>query len=139
MQQGRFLTRMTVLAYKNAISQFSAVFWAAVYAEVGIQLTPAISAYAQDYNVLFAEQDGSRSTAQIQAFDDTWKWGQEAELTYTEMVESGEQVSFAMQAFRTVLGESEMLAYLAMMAPRLVEFPRRPYLQATWTVGGNGR
>jgi site-specific DNA-methyltransferase (adenine-specific) len=29
-----------------------------------------------------------------------------------------------MQAFRTFLGESDMLAYLAMMAPRLVELQR---------------
>jgi site-specific DNA-methyltransferase (adenine-specific) len=28
----------------------------------------------QDYNVLFAEQDGSRSAAQIRAFEDTWRW-----------------------------------------------------------------
>jgi site-specific DNA-methyltransferase (adenine-specific) len=28
----------------------------------------------QDYNVLFAEQDGSRSAAQIKAFEDTWRW-----------------------------------------------------------------
>src|SRR5262245_53413964 len=28
----------------------------------------------QDYNVLFAEQDGTRSTAQIMAFEDTWRW-----------------------------------------------------------------
>ncbi|HEX7375878.1 MAG TPA: restriction endonuclease [Pirellulales bacterium] len=28
----------------------------------------------QDYNVLFAEQDGSRSAAQIKAFGDTWQW-----------------------------------------------------------------
>ena len=30
----------------------------------------------QDYNVLFAEQDGSRSAAQIKAFEDTWRWDQ---------------------------------------------------------------
>ena len=27
----------------------------------------------QSYNVLFEEQDGSRSAAQIQAFEDTWQ------------------------------------------------------------------
>ena len=40
------------------------------------------------------------------------------------MVEAGGRVSQAMQAFRTFLGESDMLAYLAMMAPRLVELRR---------------
>ena len=40
------------------------------------------------------------------------------------MVEAGGRVSQAMQAFRTFLGENDMLAYLAMMAPRLVELRR---------------
>jgi len=78
----------------------------------------------QNYNVLFQEQDGSRSAAQIQAFEDTWQWDQAAAAAYQEVVESGGQVSRAMQAFRTVLGESDMLAYLSMMAPRLVELRR---------------
>jgi site-specific DNA-methyltransferase (adenine-specific) len=29
---------------------------------------------SQDYNVLFAEQNGTRSAAQINAFEDTWGW-----------------------------------------------------------------
>jgi site-specific DNA-methyltransferase (adenine-specific) len=28
----------------------------------------------QDYNMLFVEQDGTRSAAQIEAFEDTWRW-----------------------------------------------------------------
>src|SRR5438067_5263567 len=79
----------------------------------------------QDYNVLFAEQDGSRSAAQIKAFGDTWQWDQGAARAYQEVVEQGpEQVSKVMQAFRTFLGENDLLAYLAMMAPRLVELRR---------------
>lgn len=78
----------------------------------------------QNYNVLFAEQDGSRSAAQIQAFEDTWRWDEAAAATFEEVVESGGQVSLAMQAFRTVLGDSDMLAYLSMMAPRLAELHR---------------
>ena len=78
----------------------------------------------QSYNVLFAEQNGSRSTAQIQAFEDTWQWDQTAAGAYQEVVEMGGGVSRAMQAFRTCLGESNMLAYLSMMAPRLVELKR---------------
>ena len=79
----------------------------------------------QDYNVLFAEQDGSRSHAQIKAFQDTWRWDQAASAAYEEMVEKGpEKVSRTMQAFRMLLSESDMLAYLSMMAPRLVELCR---------------
>jgi len=86
----------------------------------------------QDYNVLFAEQDGSRSAAQIKAFGDTWRWDQAAAAAYEEIVEGGGRVSQAMQAFRTFLGDSDMLAYLAMMAPRLVELRR--VLKATGSI-----
>ena len=48
---------------------------------------------AQDYNVLFAEQDGTRSSAQIQAFQDTWKWDTSAAMAYAEVVEAGGQTS----------------------------------------------
>jgi len=78
----------------------------------------------QDYNVLFAEKDGHRSAAQITAFKDTWEWDEEAARSYEEVVEQGGRVADAMRAFRTLLGGSDMLAYLAMMAPRLVELRR---------------
>ncbi len=78
----------------------------------------------QNYNVLFEEQDGSRSASQIKAFGDTWEWNLEAAKAYKETVELGGSVSQAMQAFRTFLGENDMLAYLSMMAPRLVELRR---------------
>jgi len=78
----------------------------------------------QDYNVLFAEQNGSRSAAQIKAFKDTWQWDQAAAAAYRDIVERGEKPSQVMQAFHTFLGESDMLAYLAMMAPRLIELHR---------------
>ena len=79
---------------------------------------------SKNYNVLFQEQDGSRSASQIHAFEDTWQWDQAAAAAFDEVVEAGGQVSLAMQAFRTILGESDMLAYLSMMAPRLVELRR---------------
>jgi len=78
----------------------------------------------QDYNVLFAEQSGAKSAAQIKAFEDTWRWDQGAAAAYEAVVETGGRVSHVMQAFRTFLGESDMLAYLAMMAPRLVDLRR---------------
>jgi DNA modification methylase len=78
----------------------------------------------QDYNVLFAEHDGTRSAAQIKAFEDTWEWDQSAAEAYQEVVEWGGKVSRVMQAFHVFLGPSDVLAYLAMMAPRLVELRR---------------
>ena len=78
----------------------------------------------QDYNVLFSAQDGSRSAAQIKAFEDTWRWDQAAAEAYEETVDAGGRVALVMQAFRTFLGQSDMLAYLSMMAPRLLELHR---------------
>ena len=88
-----------------------------------VYLDPPFNSNAS-YNVLFAERDGSRSAAQVKAFGDTWQWDQGAVSTYEEVVEAGGQVSQAMRAFRTLLGPSNMLAYLSMMAPRLVELRR---------------
>jgi hypothetical protein len=72
--------------------------------------------------------DGSRSAAQIKAFEDTWRWDQAAAEAWQEVGETGGRVSQVMHAFRSLLGESDMLAYLAMIAPRLVvplRYPRR--------------
>ncbi len=78
----------------------------------------------QDYNVLFAEQNGARSKAQIRAFKDTWRWDQGVARLYEEIVEAGDNVSQAIQAFWTLLSGKDMMAYLVMMAPRLVELRR---------------
>ena len=89
----------------------------------------------QDYNVLFQERDGSRSKAQIKAFEDTWRWDQEAAEACRDVVENApEAVSKAMQGFQTFLGENDMLAYLAMMAPRLVELRRVLPLTVSLTI-----
>ena len=88
-----------------------------------VYLDPPFNSNA-NYNVLFAERDGTQAAAQIKAFDDTWRWDDGAARAYADVVEAGGRVSQAMQAFRTFLGESDMLAYLAMMAPRLVELRR---------------
>jgi site-specific DNA-methyltransferase (adenine-specific) len=88
-----------------------------------VYLDPPFNSNA-DYNVLFAEEDGSRAAAQIEAFGDTWRWDQAAAAAFQETVEQGGDVAKAMVAFQTLLGDSNMLAYLAMMAPRLVELRR---------------
>lgn len=78
----------------------------------------------QDFNVLFAEHDGTRAAAQIKAFEDTWGWDEAAERAFLETVETGGRLSVALQALRALLGASDMMAYLAMMAPRLQELRR---------------
>jgi len=78
----------------------------------------------QNYNVLFKEKNGSASAAQIRAFEDTWEWTLETEAVYRDIVEAGGTVSEFMQGMRAFIGTNDMLAYLSMMAPRLVELRR---------------
>ncbi len=88
-----------------------------------VYLDPPFNSNA-NYNVLFAERDGTQAASQIKAFEDTWRWDASAARAFEDVVEAGGRVSQAMQSFRTFLGATDMLAYLAMMAPRLVELRR---------------
>lgn len=77
------------------------------------------------YNVLFSYESGEESEAQIAAFEDTWHWNQAAEETYHHLVtEAPDRVSRMIAALREFIGPSQMLAYLVMMAARLVELHR---------------
>jgi site-specific DNA-methyltransferase (adenine-specific) len=78
----------------------------------------------QDYNVLFAERNGTRSAAQVEAFTDTWTWNEEAAGAYQEAVERADGPARALRAPRDLLGTTDLLAYLSMMAPRLIELRR---------------
>ena len=88
-----------------------------------IYLDPPFNSNAT-YNVLFAQKDGSQSSAQIQAFEDTWQWDENAVRIYEEEVEKGGPVADALRAFYLILGGSNMMAYLTMMSPRLMELRR---------------
>ena len=88
-----------------------------------VYLDPPFNSHAA-YNVLFAEKNGSRSEAQLHAFKDSWAWDHVAAECYQDAVEAGGTVADAMISFRKLLGETPMMAYLAMMAPRLVELRR---------------
>src|SRR3989337_2406204 len=87
-----------------------------------IYLDPPFNSKAT-YNVLF-EEHGEKAAAQVKAFTDTWEWNSEARAAYEEIVEAGGKTADTMKAFRTMLGGSDMLAYLSMMAPRLIELRR---------------
>ena len=89
-----------------------------------IYLDPPFNSNAS-YNVLFKEQSGERSAAQITAFEDTWHWGWESETAFREVVQSGpEKLSRLLQATREFLGRNDMMAYLVMMAQRMIELHR---------------
>lgn len=79
---------------------------------------------AQDYNAFFHEKDGSAAASQIKAFEDTWHWDTDAARVYRELTEQPGKACDVMQAFYTFLGGNDMMAYLTMMAPRLIELRR---------------
>src|SRR4051794_39319728 len=87
-----------------------------------VYLDPPFKSNA-DYNVLF-EEKGTGAAAQIAAFEDTWEWNADSAAAYQEVVEAGGDVARTLRAFRSMLGDTDMLAYLSMMAPRLVELRR---------------
>ncbi len=92
-----------------------------------VYLDPPFNSNA-NYNVLFKEQSGEASPAQIRAFTDTWEWTQEAERTYEQEIITNPgtpaNVKEMVSAFRQFIGSNAMMAYLVMMAPRLVELRR---------------
>lgn len=91
-----------------------------------IYLDPPFNSNAS-YNMLFKDKSGDQSEAQIQAFDDTWVWGIQAEQALDDIMRC-EDVPFKLQqlmpALKSFLGLNDMMAYLAMMAVRLVELHR---------------
>ncbi len=89
-----------------------------------IYLDPPFNSQAT-YNVLFRSTSGEQSRAQIEAFDDTWHWGDEAELAFDGVMTSGNSDAAEMlRAMRSFLKENDMMAYLAMMCVRVLELRR---------------
>ena len=87
----------------------------------------------KNYNIIFQPKTGEikGATSQREAFKDTWEWGPEAELEYTELITGtltteppGQKLIDLMKAMRGYLAECPLLAYLCMMAPRLLEMRR---------------
>ena len=79
----------------------------------------------RSYNVLFRNESGQESEAQITAFDDSWHWNAAAERTYHDLVTAApEHVGQMIGALRQFIGNNQMMAYLVMMAARLVELHR---------------
>lgn len=89
-----------------------------------IYLDPPFNSRA-DYNILFRNPTGERSQAQIEAFEDTWHWSDEAEAAFDDVMRGRDHnVADMLRALRSFLGENDMMAYIAMMTVRLVELHR---------------
>ena len=79
----------------------------------------------RDYNLLFKSPKGHQSEAQITAFEDSWHWGEQAEREFDEIIHgTNTDLAMLMPALRSFLGENDMMAYLTMMANRLIEMYR---------------
>jgi len=89
-----------------------------------IYLDPPFNS-SRNYNVLFKDEHGTESEAQIEAFEDTWHWNLEAEHTYTDLLtEAPDHVAKMIESLRDFIGTNQMMAYLVMMAARLIELHR---------------
>lgn len=80
----------------------------------------------RNYSVIFGRNRAvDESAAQIQAFEDTWRWTHTTEVLIGDLSNTAPQrVADALSAYYTLLGESEALAYLANMTPRLLQLYR---------------
>lgn len=89
-----------------------------------VYLDPPFNSNAS-YNVLFKAHSGKGSQAQIEAFEDTWDWGPHAEAAIEDVIKSGNpDAANLITAMRKFLGDNAIMAYLAMMAVRLIELHR---------------
>ena len=89
-----------------------------------VYLDPPFNSNAT-YNVLFKAPGGEQSQAQIEAFEDSWHWNASAEDAFDQVIKSGNTDAAEMlRAMRSFLKENDMMAYLAMMAVRLIELHR---------------
>jgi len=89
-----------------------------------IYLDPPFNSQA-NYNILFRAPAGEHSQAQIEAFEDTWHWNDTAERAFDEVLHSGNtETAEMLRAMRTFLKENDVMAYLTMMAIRLLELYR---------------
>ncbi len=79
----------------------------------------------RNYSVLFRDESGKQSEAQIEAFEDTWHWSEHAEATFRDLAtDSPAEVGKAITALRDLIGTNQVMAYLVMMTARLVELHR---------------
>jgi site-specific DNA-methyltransferase (adenine-specific) len=95
-----------------------------------VYLDPPFNSNAT-YNVIFRDESGRKSDAQLMAFDDTWHWGPDAEAKYAYLTNTAQHqgrvpspVATLIAALHQWINPSPMLAYLVQMAVRLVELRR---------------
>jgi DNA modification methylase len=79
------------------------------------------------YNMIFKEHDGAAPTAQIRAFGDTWEWNEQASNTLDSLCRSAQtpkRLRALLEGLDGAIHQTDMMAYVAMMAARIVELNR---------------
>jgi site-specific DNA-methyltransferase (adenine-specific) len=89
-----------------------------------IYLDPPFNSNA-GYNVLFKAANGAGTDASIEAFDDTWTWGDASKEALLDIAGGiNRKLQVMVEAMHNAIGENPLMAYLSMMAVRLVELHR---------------
>lgn len=80
----------------------------------------------RNYSVIFGRNRApDESAAQIQAFEDTWRWTNRTAMLLGELSGTApRRVADTLSGFYTLLEESDALAYLVNMTPRLLQLHR---------------
>ncbi len=87
-----------------------------------IYLDPPFNS-SRDYNVLFKQGRMDENQAQVTAFTDTWNFHKRSLEEFFDDPMNAKLFDL-MNALHGILGSSEMMAYLLMMAPRLLDLHR---------------
>ena len=84
-----------------------------------VYLDPPFNSKAK-YNLLYETPGDEREAAQQTIFRDMWSWEREAESSLHYVLSNGGRVAAIVDAFAKALQKSDMMAYISMMAARLI-------------------
>lgn len=88
-----------------------------------VYLDPPFNSQAT-YNLLYKSPDGEAAQSQYQAFVDSWRWGPATDAALVSVIRSGSPAANILTSLNNYMQKSDLMAYLVMMAARLIEFRR---------------
>lgn len=88
-----------------------------------VYLDPPFNSQAT-YNLLYKSPDGEAAQSQYQAFVDSWRWGPATDAALVSVIRSGSPAASILTSLNNYMQKSDLMAYLVMMAARLIELRR---------------
>lgn len=88
-----------------------------------VYLDPPFNSQAT-YNILYKSPSGEDSQAQHKTFEDSWQWGHATDIAFAHVLKSGSSCASILSALHNFMQKSDLMAYLTMMAARLIELRR---------------